>query len=447
MRNLKSTLAFSMLIMLFYSCTKEQIIAPEVAGNSENINSYQFVYAGFPEGFESGSKGAYAVADVALSTGSWNFNDALIGTLASDRKNGLKSARIENSGILSMNFDATDGASQVSFAYAVYGTDASSTFELWLSVNGGSSWIKTGNTISASSTTLTTATFPLSITGPVRFQIRKLGGGRLNIDDFSIDDNSSAPTRDDNMALGNPSNATGSTVYADNYLMTKTQYVLSYNNSKGTPNWVSWHLSTAWKGTALRCDCFNIDNSLPSSFYHTSTSNYTNTGFDRGHQCPSEDRDGSDVDNSASFLMTNMMPQAPNLNRVTWVNLEDYCRTLMNSGNELYIVSGGYGSGGTGSNGGVTYNFATGHVNVPARFWKVIVVLPVGSNDVNRVTTTTRVIAVDMPNVQTVNSQAWGNYRVSVDAIEAATGYDFLSSVPASVQAAIEASADNGPTL
>ncbi|HNP52996.1 MAG TPA: DNA/RNA non-specific endonuclease, partial [Ferruginibacter sp.] len=234
--------------------------------------------------------------------------------------------------------------------------------------------------------------------------------------------------------------------FPNNYLMTKQQFALSYNNSKGSPNWVSWHLSPAWKGTAPRCDCFTQDNTLPTGFYKTSTSNYTNTGFDRGHQCPSEDRDLNSTDNAATFLMTNIMPQAPNLNRVTWVDLEDYCRTLINSGNELYIMAGGYGSGGTGSNGGITYSFASGKVNVPARYWKVIVVLPVGSNDAGRVSANTRVIAVDMPNVQTVNSQPWGNYRVSIDAIEAATGYDFLSNVSTTIQSSIEATVDNGPT-
>jgi endonuclease G len=143
--------------------------------------------------------------------------------------------------------------------------------------------------------------------------------------------------------------------------------------------------------------------------------------------------------------MTNMMPQSPNLNRVTWVALENYCRTLMDNGNELYIMSGGYGSGGTGSNGGITSTIASGKITVPSYCWKLIVVLPVGSDDVNRVTNTTRAIAVSMPNTQTVNSQSWGNYRVSVDDLEATLGYDFLSNVSPAIQAAIETNADNVP--
>jgi endonuclease G len=248
------------------------------------------------------------------------------------------------------------------------------------------------------------------------------------------------------MGMGNPSNATTNTTLSNNYLMVKSQYAMSYNNSKGEANWVSWHLSPAWKGAAARCDCFAGDNTLPTGFYKAPSTSYSLTGFDRGHLCPSEDRDSTTFDNTATFLMSNMIPQSPNLNRVTWVALEEYCRTLMNAGNELYIISGGYGSGGTGSNGGVTSTIASGSITVPARCWKVIVVLPTGINDASRVSNTTRVIAVDMPNSQTVNSLPWGSYRVSIDALETILGYDFLNNVPATIQSVVEAVVDNGPT-
>jgi endonuclease G len=248
------------------------------------------------------------------------------------------------------------------------------------------------------------------------------------------------------MALGNPSNATTDVVNTNNYLMVKSQFALSYNNARGQANWVSWHLSPAWKGPAARCNCFSSDNTLPSTFFKAATSNYTGTGFDRGHMCPSEDRDGSSTDNAATFLMTNIMPQAPNLNQITWVGLENYCRTLMNAGNELYIISGGIGNGGTGSNGGLTTTIGSGKIAVPSHCWKVVVAIPDGANDLSRINSSTRVIAVNMPNVQTVNSQPWGNYRISVDALESLTGYNFNSNVSDSIQAIIEAAPDNGPT-
>jgi endonuclease G len=251
-------------------------------------------------------------------------------------------------------------------------------------------------------------------------------------------------TRDNNLALGNPSGAVASTAYPTNYLLTKTQYTMSYNRDQGKPNWVSWHLSSAWLGSTARQDDFRADATLPTGWYQVKATDYSGSGFDRGHNCPSADRTGSTTDNSATFLMSNMMPQAPQNNQQTWAGLENYARTLVNAGNELYIICGSYGKGGTGSNGYYT-TVAGGNVTVPANCWKVIVVLPNGSSDVSRITTSTRVIAINTPNNNSL-STSWGTYRTSVDAIEAATGYDLLSAIPASIQSTLEARTDSGPT-
>ena len=70
---------------------------------------------------------------------------------------------------------------------------------------------------------------------------------------------------------------------------------------------------------------------------------------------PNADRDPetSIQINQATFLMSNMVAQAPDNNQGPWAELESYLRTLQPA-NELYIVSGPVGIGGTGSNGGVT---------------------------------------------------------------------------------------------
>lgn len=440
-----------MALILVFGCAKEEITQK---GPDDSFVFYEdqgpttstsAAYSGFPETFETGSKTSYTAANVILSTGVWNLNDALLGTLSTDRKTGTKSLRIQNTGRATMQFNLTAGASSVSVAHAKFGTDANSSWELWVSVNSGSTWSKVGNTVITSSTGLATAIFGLSITGNVRFEIRKISGGRLNIDNFSVSSNSSVATKDDHLAMGNPSGATNSSSNTTNYLLVKPQYALAYNNTRGTARWVSWHLSSAWVGSTPRCDCFVADNTLPTSYFKAVTSNYTNTGFDRGHVAPSADRTFNNTDNAATFLMTNIMPQAPKLNQQTWAYLENYGRTLINNGNELYIISGGYGQGGSGSLGGTTTTIAGGAIAVPSRYWKVIVVLANGSNDVNRVSTGTRVIAVDMPNSQSIGT-SWGSYRTSVDAIESATGLNIMSNVPAAIQNVIEASVDNGPT-
>jgi endonuclease G len=248
----------------------------------------------------------------------------------------------------------------------------------------------------------------------------------------------------DNLALGNPSGAVTSTSSPTNYLLIRPQHALGYNRDAGKPIWVSWHLDQNELGSAPRQDDFRADTDLPSGWYQVKTSDYTGFGFDRGHNCPSADRTATVADNSATFLMTNMMPQAPNNNQQTWADLEDYCRTLVRAGNELYIVCGSYGRGGTGSMGYQT-TIAGGKITVPANCWKVVVVLPVGSNDLSRVTSSTRVIAINTPNDNSLNA-AWSGYRTSVDAIEAAAGLDLLSALPTSLQNTLEAKTDTGPT-
>jgi len=171
---------------------------------------------------------------------------------------------------------------------------------------------------------------------------------------------------------------------------------------------------------------------------------YSGSGFDKGHNCPSADRTYTLDDNSATFLMTNMIPQAPNNNQRTWGNLEEYGRALAQQGKELYLIMGSYGRGGTGTNGLVT-TIDNGHVTVPKRVWKVLVVLPEGANDLQRIAAgQARIIAIDTPNDNSV-SPDWSQYRTSIDAIENATGLDLLSALSSDAQAPLEAAVDTGP--
>jgi endonuclease G len=391
------------------------------------------------EGFEAGGKSSYAAANVTLGTGSWYMDDALTGSLSTDRKTGAYSARIRNTGLMHMSFNKT-GAGTVSIQHAVFGTDGSSTWQLWSSTNNGSTWTQVGPTVTTSSTTLQTATFTVNNANAIRFEIRKVSGGanRINVDNVQIGDFSSptptpTPTPSEHLTMGNPSNAVTNVLQPNNYLMEKPQYSMSYSRDNGGPNWVSWHLDTSWLGSAPRQDDFRADTSLPTGWYRVQATDYSGSGFDRGHMCPSADRTVTVTANSATFLMTNMIPQLPANNQGVWANLESYSRTLVSQGNELYIISGGHG---------LQYFIANGHVAVPAQTWKVIIVLPVGSNDVSRVITSTRTIAVVMPNSGSIGSD-WRAYRVSVDQVEAITGFDFFSNVSSGIQAVIEGRVDN----
>ncbi|MFN6565200.1 MAG: DNA/RNA non-specific endonuclease [Nostoc sp. ChiSLP01] len=235
------------------------------------------------------------------------------------------------------------------------------------------------------------------------------------------------------LLLGNPSGATPTSITPDNYLMAKNQYALSYNNSKGTANWVAWQLNKSWLGDAERQNNFRPDSTLPAGWVRITPSAYTGSGYDKGHIAPSGDRTRTVEDNTATFLMTNMMPQTPDNNRNTWGNLEDYCRELVSLGKELYIVAGPFGSQGQPLKGKVT---------VPQTTWKIVVVLDSPGSGLEGITANTRVIAVNIPNEQEINND-WRAYKVSVDQLENLTGYDFLSNVSPEIQSVIESKVDS----
>lgn len=438
------------LTITFSSCAKNELLKPQFPISGDVlVRTTQAVSITFNENFEAGSKTSYATGNVTFNSGSWTLNDALVGTSTSDSKTGTKSVRIRNTGILGMNFNVTTGASTVNIKHALYGSDGSCTWELWMSANSGSSYTKLGSTITSSSTTLQTATFNVNTSGNLRFQVRKISGGtnRINIDDFVVNsyDTTSggggSASDGDNMLLGNPSGAIANIGAPSNYLMNETYYIESYNRDRGTPNWVSWYVGTSSLGSAARQDDFRANPALPSGWYQVGSTSYSGSGFDRGHNCPSADRTSTITANSATFLMTNMIPQAPRNNQQTWGNMEGYIRSLVTAGNEVYVIMGSYGTGGTGSAGSAN-TINNGNVTVPSNVWKVVVVIPNGTGDLSRITSSTRVIAVNTPNINTISTD-WKAYRTSVNAIEAATGYDLLSNVSTAIQSVIEAQVDN----
>jgi endonuclease G, mitochondrial len=253
------------------------------------------------------------------------------------------------------------------------------------------------------------------------------------------------------LTLGNPSDATDDPSNRDNFLMVKRQYALSFNNGRGGPNWVSWHLQASDIGNQARAKTFSPDTTLPAGFKRVVTGDYTSTGFDRGHVCNSKDRTNTRANNDATFLLTNILPQAPGNNQGPWVRLENFERQLALQGNELYIVAGAFGEGGTGEIKPKNKprklvnatEIANGKLTVPKTFWKVMVVLKRGTNDLSRINASTRVIAVCMPNKTQIRPHDWHRYITTVESVESATGYDLLSELPAGIQNSLAAKRDS----
>lgn len=422
------------------------------------------------EDFEGARKDAYAATNFQLRTGIWEFDDALIwgGAYQADAKVGERAVRIRNVGSISTTFEVTN-LNMVYIKHGLFGNDAPATWRLYIA-SDEQGFQPVGEEMTTVSHTLKLDSFAIIGTGKVRLQVKKTGGGRLNLDDIvfkgsgeagivpgepgegsigaapepfpprGVDRGDDAPAAfgdDSNLLFGNPSGATPDVMNYSNYLIDHHYFVLSYNRDRGTPNWVSWHLDTADISEAVsRQNNFAAYIGIPERWHAVSHASYTGSGFDRGHNCPSADRTSSYAANAATFLMTNMIPQAPENNSGPWADLESHIREQVRNGYEAYIIMGSYGIGGVGNHGSANA-LAGGKVTVPSHIWKVALLLPNGDDDFDRVTGRTSVIAVDMPNTNVIDRD-WKTYRVSVDDIEERTGYDLFAELPEGIQQALE---------
>ncbi len=227
------------------------------------------------------------------------------------------------------------------------------------------------------------------------------------------------------VALGFPSEVGLGKPKAD-WLLVKQQFVAAYDTRKKVSAWVAWDLSSTWLGSTSRSDSFRQDPSLPSSTRQATSSDYTGSGYSRGHLCPSADRNRTTTDNRATFFLTNVVPQTEENNVGPWNDLERDARALARTGKQLFVVAGPLFEGPrrTIGNG----------VEVPSAVWKVIVVAdgPNGS-----VSARAKAVAVVMPNTSTTTGD-WRPYRLPIRELERRTGLDFSRDLPDAVEDALE---------
>lgn len=217
---------------------------------------------------------------------------------------------------------------------------------------------------------------------------------------------------------------------SDDYIIIRPEYIVSYNPVKNATNWVSWNLNSSWIGKSGRYSGnFITDTTLPDDFLKITHKDYTNSGFDRGHIVRSHERSSDIESNKSTFLMTNIIPQTPDLNRGVWLDFERFCEELtLKEGRELYIYSGGiYNTDSTIGNG----------VRVPDSCFKIVVVLN-RNEGLECVDFNTIIYSVLMPNISGIRKKKWYEYSTSVIHIEKSSGYNFLSNVPEHIQGIIE---------
>ncbi|MGE5087041.1 MAG: DNA/RNA non-specific endonuclease [Bacillota bacterium] len=186
---------------------------------------------------------------------------------------------------------------------------------------------------------------------------------------------------------------------APEIILSREQYVISYNKERRTPNWVAWKVEQSDLGSSGRSNNFAQDPDLENYLSQTGSGHavtpedYRGSCFDRGHQAPSADRTDSLQNNEATFLMSNMIPQTPYLNRVIWEHLENYTRSLVHQGKKVYVIAGPIYDQNFGAIG------PQADIQVPSKDFKIIIVLDANQTpqDINA---NTQIISVVMPNTR-----------------------------------------------
>ncbi len=146
---------------------------------------------------ERETKGTYASATVSLGGLDWMLTEALIGTLANDKKNGMRALRIrrdgDTAGLAEMRTDKACGIGTVSFLYAAYGAETGQPRLLVeYSTDAGVSWSPAGTAIEVFPESLTPWSATLNVAGYARIRLRTDTSGtnqrRINIDDLMLTD-------------------------------------------------------------------------------------------------------------------------------------------------------------------------------------------------------------------------------------------------------------------
>jgi len=208
---------------------------------------------------------------------------------------------------------------------------------------------------------------------------------------------------------------------SENEIVRHEGYTLRYRDEYKVADWVAYPLlGYETTGDADR----DREQFKPDPLVRTGTalpSDYTRSGYDRGHLAPAGDFKFSQRMMRESFYMSNVSPQAPQFNRGIWKQLEELIRTWAVRDNGVYVVTGAVLKRGLPTIGKTT------EVSVPQQFYKVI--LYCNAPDI-------RMIGFLLNNEP--SNESLRQFVVPVDQIERLTGIDFFSKLPDDLERRLE---------
>lgn len=202
-------------------------------------------------------------------------------------------------------------------------------------------------------------------------------------------------------------------------------YRSAYDPKMKLPVWVAWNLTAKHTDGPYKREGIKFAPDMDVPAPRAENMDYVNSGYDRGHMCPSGDNRWSETAQTQSFLYTNCCPQLHSLNNGDWKELEEKCRTWAKRYGSIYIVCGP-----------LMLNkkhktIGKNKVVVPEAFYKVV--LRLGKNP--------SAIGFVYRNEKGKKNKM-STYVNSVDEVERLTGLDFFSSLPDNIENKVEAKAN-----
>lgn len=206
----------------------------------------------------------------------------------------------------------------------------------------------------------------------------------------------------------------------------RTGYTLAYDKKTKTPQWVAWELTKEeTKGNHERTDKFLPDPNVEGA--KVVTTDYTGSGYDRGHMAPAGDMKWSKKAMEESFYMSNICPQIHHLNTGDWNELEANTRKWARRYGSVYVTCGPIYNGRRR-----TQYIGKNRVKVPDAFFKVILIQ-----------SPKKTCALGFFFENEAGQRPLNEYLVSIDYLEQTTGIDFFPALPDELENVLEAETHN----
>ena len=213
-------------------------------------------------------------------------------------------------------------------------------------------------------------------------------------------------------------------------------YTVFYDTSMMTPLWTAYPLESRHMGSYQRPSSWSYNSNIDTQYQIKVTGgSYANSIYSRGHMCPNGSRNGNAKMQAQTFYVTNQVPQVQiSFNSGIWSNLEGAVQGVARN-EEIYVVTG-VAFNKEGENRTISYTSpkaSSQRVPIPNYFYKLVLRVKTSGGAV------TDAVCVAFWFEHKAYSDSYTNYTVSVDQVEAWTGFDFFVNLPSEIEARVEA--------